>query len=139
MKSMPAFAHGLSEMASVTSPVQISGRYSNSLDFDQYLLAASPPGFTYNVLSKSGGYDSIANYGCKGSDNHYLASSDWYSSSQSHGTSIKGSKHEQQLKLLTNAEPPPNSSTGNAKTLEANRRSMSHTSVSTNNTTRPSR
>lgn len=140
MQTMPAFALGLPEMAGVTSPVQISGRYSNSLDFDQYLLASSPPGFTYNVLSKSGGYDSIANYGCEGSDKQYLASSDWYSSStQFHGSSIKGSRHEQQLKLLANAQPLAISSKADTKTPEAGRRSMSDNDVTTNNTTGKSR
>lgn len=130
---MPAFAHGLSEMTGMTSPVQISGRYSNSLDFDQYLLASSPPGFGCSVLSKSGGYDSIANYGYQDSDNQDLASSNWYSSSSRfHGSSIKGNKHEQQLKLLANAQPLANSSIANAKTPEISRRNMSDNNFATN-------
>jgi protein phosphatase 1 regulatory subunit 3A/B/C/D/E len=141
MQTMPAFDHGFSEMmASVTttSSVPISGRYANSLDFDQYLLASSPPGFTHNVLSKSGVCDSIENYGYLESDNKYLASSDWYSSSsQFHGSSIKGSKHEQQLQLLANAQPLAFSST--AKSPEAGRRSMSDTNVAAANTTSRSR
>src|ERR1700733_9124085 len=127
MQTMPAFDLGLAEMAGVTSPVHINGRYSNSLDFDQYLLASSPPGFPHNVLSKSGGYDSMANEGHKGSDNKYLAaSSHWYSSStQFHGSSIKGSRHEQQLQLLRNAQPLSISSEAVAKTSEARGRTVS--------------
>jgi len=134
---MPAFAHELPEMASVTSSVKISGRYSNSLDFDQYLLASSPPGFTYNVLSKSGGYDSTTKYGYEQPDSRFPAGSDWYSSSsQFHESFINGSKHEQQLRLLTNTQPLATSSKTNAESPRASRRSMSD---ATNNLTRTSR